>query len=299
MAFSILQWNSRSIFKKWHEFKNYHSALDDLPDVLCIEESHLTPKYQPSIPHYLVIRKDRPLSKVKRGGLMVYVKTSLDFSNIDVALHARSNLEVLGIAVHGFSIFNIYNPPSNPFTIASFDFLSNLAKVILCGDCNAHHGMWGSEYTNCSGRSLIEALDVHDLVVLNTTTPTHFSLTGRKAWSLLDLVLVSSSYASLCTCTVTSEFLGSDHSIVLTNVNANTTPEDHGVPKLNFSKADWQKFSAACDQTLTSFSTSLSYAYYLFETSVREAKLLWKLLHNPRTLLKSLFHGGISSATLL
>jgi len=133
--------------------------------------------------------------------------------------------------------------------------------------------MWGSEYTNCSGRSLVEALDVHDLVVLNTTTPTHFSLTGRNAWSLLDLVLVSSSYASFCTCTVTSEFLGSDHSIVLTNVNANTTPEDHGVPKWNFSKVDWQKFSAACDQTLTSFSNSLGYAYCLFETSAREAAL--------------------------
>jgi len=67
--------------------------------------------------------------------------------------------------------------------------------------------------------------------------------------------------------------LGSQHSIVLTNVNANTTPEGRGVPKWNFSKADWQKFSAACDQTLPSFSISLSYAYCLFETSVREAAL--------------------------
>jgi len=45
---------------------------------------------------------------------MVYVKTSSDFSNIDVALHASRNLEVLGIAVHGFSIFNIYKPPPTP-----------------------------------------------------------------------------------------------------------------------------------------------------------------------------------------
>jgi len=67
--------------------------------------------------------------------------------------------------------------------------------------------------------------------------------------------------------------LGSDHSIVSTNVNANATLEDHGVPKWNFSKAGWQKFSATCDQTLTSFSISLSYAYCLFETSVREAAL--------------------------
>ena len=78
---------------------------------------------------------------------------------------------------------------------------------------------------------MVEALDVHDLVVVNTTTPTHFSLTGRNTWSLLDLVLLSSSYASLCTSMVTSEFLGSDHYVVLTAVNANTSPEDHGVPK--------------------------------------------------------------------
>jgi len=133
--------------------------------------------------------------------------------------------------------------------------------------------MWGSVYTNCSYRSFVEALDVHDLVILNTTTPTHLSFTGRNAWSLLDLVLVSCSCASLCTSTVTSEFLGSDHSVVLTAVKASTTPEDLGVPKWNFSKADWQKFSAACDHTLGSFSISLDYAYCLFETSVLEAAL--------------------------
>jgi len=77
MGFSILQWNSRSIFKKWDEFKNYLSALDNLPDVLCIQESHLTPKYQPSIPHYQVIRVDRRLSKGRGGGLMVCVSRHL------------------------------------------------------------------------------------------------------------------------------------------------------------------------------------------------------------------------------
>jgi len=87
------------------------------------------------------------------------------------------------------------------------------------------------------------------------------------------LVLLSSSYASLCTYMVTSEFLGSDHSVVLTAVNANTSPEDHGVPKWNFSKAKWQQFSAAYDQTLSSFSISLDYGYCLFKTSVREAAL--------------------------
>jgi len=146
-----------------------------------------------------------------------------------MSLFQAAAILIQGIAVHGFCIFNIYNPPSNPLNSTSLDFLSNFEKVILCGDFNAHHEMWGSEHTNCSGRTLMEAIDVHDLVVLNTTT--HFSLTGRNAWSLLDLVLVSSSCASLCASTVTSEFLGSDHSVVLTAVKANTTRDDQGVPK--------------------------------------------------------------------
>jgi len=83
----------------------------------------------------------------------------------------------------------------------------------------------------------------------------------------------SSSCASLCTSTGTSEFLGSDHSVVSTAVSVNTTSEDHGVQKWNFYKADRQHFSAVCDQTLSSFSISLDYAYCLFETSVREAVL--------------------------
>jgi len=41
---------------------------------------------------------------------MVCVKTPLDFSNIDVALHASSNLEVLGIAVNGFPSLTFTTP---------------------------------------------------------------------------------------------------------------------------------------------------------------------------------------------
>jgi len=88
--------------------------------------------------------------------------------------------------------------------------------VIPCGDFNVHHGIWGSKCTKGNGRAVVDVIDKHDFVVLNTTTPTHFSLSGQNMWSLLDLVLVSNSCASICACTVANEFLGSDHSIVLT-----------------------------------------------------------------------------------
>jgi len=67
MGFTILQWNSAPSLRNGMNSKSTFSTLqyDDLSDVLCIQESHLTPTYQPSIPHYHVIRKDRPPSKGK------------------------------------------------------------------------------------------------------------------------------------------------------------------------------------------------------------------------------------------
>jgi len=153
--------------------------------------------------------------------------------------------------------------------------------------------MWGSEYTNCSGRSLAEALDVHDLVVLNTTTPTHFSLTGRNAWSLLDLVLVSSSCASLCTCTVTSEFLGSDHCKTM------RTPHRKTMVSRNGTSPEQTGRNLAPPVIKLWLLSPSHWATPIVSLKLVFAKLLWKLFHNPKSLLKSLFHGGISSATLL
>jgi len=119
MGFTSLQWNIRSILKKWHEFKNYLSTLDVVPDVLCIQEPHLTPN---TSHHHRVICKIRPPCKGKGDGLMVCVKTSLDFSKVNASLSGNSNLEVIGISVHGFSIFNIYNSPSHHLTSASLSY---------------------------------------------------------------------------------------------------------------------------------------------------------------------------------
>jgi len=62
-------------------------------------------KYRRSIPHYCLLRKDRSPSRGKGGGLIVCVKSSLDFSEIDVILPTGNNLEILSVTVHGFSVF--------------------------------------------------------------------------------------------------------------------------------------------------------------------------------------------------
>jgi len=63
----------------------YISELSNQPDVICIRETHLSPKYQPAIPNYTIIRKDRPPHLGKGGGLAICVRHSVVYSEIDIS----------------------------------------------------------------------------------------------------------------------------------------------------------------------------------------------------------------------
>jgi len=118
----------------------------------------------------------------------------LNFSEI-ITPSAANGLEIMGMKIGHYSIINVYNPPSCFLDINNLEFLSILNRLILCGDFNAHHGMWGSSKNNTNRRVLVSLLDNHDYVILNSSSPTHFSLTGHRFWSLLDFTIVSNSIA--------------------------------------------------------------------------------------------------------
>ena len=118
MAITILHWNARSIFKKLPELKQYLAA----PDVICIQETHLTPKYHPVFPNYTILRQDCPPFRGKGGGLLICIKTSLEFSEVNLS-GPSTRMEVLGVTVGGYAIFNVYNPPSHHMQTENFVFL--------------------------------------------------------------------------------------------------------------------------------------------------------------------------------
>ena len=82
--------------------------------------------------------------------------------------------------------------------------------MILVGDFNAHHPMWGSASKNLNDNVLENFFDKSNYVLLNTTVPTHFLTALPVSLSLLDLTMVSVNIPSRCSLTITSEFLGSD-----------------------------------------------------------------------------------------
>jgi len=128
MAITILHWNPRSIFKKLLELKKYLAGLTMLPDVICIQETHLTSKYHPVFPTYTILRQDRPTFRGKGGGLLICIKSSHDFSEVDLS-GPSTRMEVLGVTVGGYAIFNVYNPPSHHIQTENFVYLTGFRKV--------------------------------------------------------------------------------------------------------------------------------------------------------------------------
>jgi len=199
--------------------------------------------------------------------LAICVRQSVVHSEIDIS-PSDSHLEISGIKTTAVSIFNIYNPPRNNFAMATFDFLSDLKNVVLCGDFNSHHGMWGSQLSNTNGRNLVGLVEKHDYVLSETQLFRPICYHG--SWNLLHLTLVSNSLASHCSSTVTNDLLGNDHTVILTEIRG-CSPRNSVRPTWNFTKANWPLFNEICESALTSFSVNLRYSYQLFETSILDA----------------------------
>ena len=81
-SLKILQWNCRSIFSKLPEFKHYLTTLTSLPHIICLQETFLSLKYNPSIPRYNLIRKDRSPTHEKGGGVCMFIKSDIIFKEI-------------------------------------------------------------------------------------------------------------------------------------------------------------------------------------------------------------------------
>ena len=120
--------------------------------------------------------------------------------------------------------------------------MSGLKNVVLCGYFNSHHGMWGSQLSNNNGRNLVGVVEKHDYEILSTAIPTHLCLTGHASWNLLDLTFVSNSLASHCSSTVTNDLLGSDHTVILTEIKGCSPEIPLVCPTWNFTKANWPLF---------------------------------------------------------
>ena len=114
------------------------------------------------------------------------------------------------------------------------------------GDFNAKNSLWGSPSSDVRGKEIEKLLEDTNLVVLNDGSPTHV---GYYGFSHIDLTLASPNIANKGTW-YTGPSCNSDHFMLFTELQIGSNAKADYLPKFNFKKADWNKFSRLCDQNL-------------------------------------------------
>ena len=193
-----------------------------------------------TVPGYTTLRKDRPPYLGKGGGLCIAVKTSIAYSEVTTVSHTA--MEAMGIKLNDLHLFNIYNPPGTNLDQQFFNQLTGCRIFIIGGDFNSRHSLLGSPTSNAAERYLFFFIENNDFVVLNTSTPTHFSFTRLTMWGNLDLAIASRSIACNCSTEITKKFLGSDHSIISIQINHVQPALDNSLPRWLLCKANWSDF---------------------------------------------------------
>ena len=156
------------------------------------------------------------------------------------------------------------------------------APVILMGDFNAKHTLWGE--TSCSpwGNLVEELIDHNDIVLMNDGSPTRFDL-YHNTKSAIDLTICSSSLRLDYMWSVDRDPHGSDHWPI--HLRSNINMPSPCLPKWKMSAADWDLYtkSTKIDREVGSFSNACSAYEYL--TSVINGgafKAIPKTSGNPR-----------------
>ncbi|GFY25088.1 putative RNA-directed DNA polymerase from transposon X-element [Trichonephila clavipes] len=184
--------------------------------------------------HENIKKKDR--EDRSGGGLLIAVPSNISAQQIPIQIQQTRELEILAIKIYvrniSFYIVNIYAPRGfNIILIKSF-LESLMAPMIIFGDFNLHHPMWGSDHISRYSDEFVEWITDSNLVLLNTTVPTYRS--SADATSLLDLTVCSSSISGYCNSYVLDCSFESDHSPIITELSLLNSN------KRIFKKVNWQ-----------------------------------------------------------
>lgn len=164
-------------------------------------------------PGYNIIREDREDGK---AGVAIFLKSNI-FYRENTSYHKVSHLlscaVILTYNEKPLNIVSFYNPSS---TITSRDwrlfFESFPGPSIIGGDSNCHHQVWGCSLTDSKGRSLLDAIDDANLILLNTGEPTLLKSIHHRNNSAVDISLITSDLSGIISeWKVEDDTLGSNH----------------------------------------------------------------------------------------
>ena len=251
---SILQWNIRGFRSHRQDLRQLISSY--APKVLCLQETFLTSPPFP-VPNYQFFSSPHSISSSA-----ILVHHSVACSSLPTPTSLPSTVLRVFLS-RWISVVSLYFPPSCPI---DFDALRSLLSdlpppLLVVGDFNCRHTLWGDSVVTSRGRSLERFLQDFDLTILNAGSPTHFDL-HTQSFSCLDLALCSPSLLLDLHWSVLDQNPCSDHFPVLLSPTSYVPLPN--APRWCFDRADWRTFSSLSTPVLSpsEFSSSFDMLAY-------------------------------------
>lgn len=219
-------------------------------------------------------------------GAILYIRNSISCTNIpEISKVSKQIDSAWGLAIVNkkrYIVGSVYvkldRPNAITDTIAILNKASMMATtmracgVILFGDYNARHTVWGDSVTNEYGKLLFDKLDHHSFTVQTSRTPTFLCVDGS---SHIDLMIVSNNLVNKINPCYTDEvielFSGAPmrgHVPLLTTLHEQYLASDTVVTeKLNIEATNWGEWSEDLEISVVNDRATIS--------NTADPKVLW------------------------
>jgi hypothetical protein len=275
---NISFWNSRGLGNKKLQLEEYlHSKHIDFM-AICESKFNVTTNQ--------VYKNYNLLHQSNFGGaegIAILPKRNLPYTVIQVNLNAPTPKVMAcsyNINKKNVLVILIYSAPNKPLSKTILKEILNQATtptsdkqiIILGGDFNAHHTAWGNSINN-KGREIMDFADEHNLLLLNDGQVTRLGM-GTQQNSSLDLTFVLENIRLECEWCVCKDSMGSDHLPINTTISwaqQSTTQPCLTNRKRNFKQADWTKYTALIEESLSFRDSSVPLIYTELEVIISSA----------------------------
>ena len=196
-----------------------------------LQETKLRETCTFKIPQYTVYRRQGHHNATDHGGVALLIHKSISHNFLPL----RTELQAIAATIYltrPITVVSIYSSRSHRLTEALMTELSQQlpSPVLLLGDFNSYHDMWGCERTDPRGVIMANTIDSLNLVLLNSGQPTRITLESETA---IDLSICSPTLAPQLTWDVLPSSHDSDHNPVIISLVSNQ-PNNRSVQELRY-----------------------------------------------------------------
>ena len=244
----ILQWNCQSVRSAPKKAEMTSLINETAPSIVALSETWLFSDSRFRVQGFACFREDRPDGW---GGSALLVKNSLSFFPIPIPTHS-DDLQVVALRVENCSILSIYTPRPSPLILQEVRSIISSCPhpILVLGDFNCHHPMWGCTSHDSSGDILLDIIDDLNMCLLNDGSPTVRNRPSENT-SALDLSFCSSNLAAQITWEVLPSSFGSRHFPIILSFPT-TIPLVSNPPLLKYQleEANWLDFGKLLDANI-------------------------------------------------